>query len=80
MFGLSLNSHKKKLLEVVASPQTPLGSESLQRITGPYSRIEPLGASTQWRPRHPRQCKMRHRNPRGRQNKDVGGQSLNLVS
>jgi len=50
MFGISLK-FTKKLLEAGASPQIPLGK--LRTHPRPPSRIEPLGASTQGRPKAP---------------------------
>jgi len=50
MFGLSLNS-QEKLLEAGALPRPHL--ESLRHTPGHPSRIKPLGASTQGRPKAP---------------------------
>ena len=77
MFGISLK-FTKKLLEAGASPQTILGMfRTHPRPIVGSSLSVPLPSGVQ---RHPRQCKMCHRNLQGRQNKEVGGQRLNVVS
>ena len=79
MFRISLK-FTKKLLEAGALPQTPLAKLRTHPIPGPLvgsSLLVPLPRGVQ---RHPRQCKMRHRNLQERQNKEVGGQRLNVVS